>query len=475
MTNYIINAKILKNINNKIDECGFVSQTFRFCEALVFSSRRERMKKLIAFILTLALATTLFATLTSCDGNSKKDTTVKYTWDITEADGEVTLNGYTVSDGAKDLIADKKYKELAEGFTANNTDGKTYDENTVKTVTIPEKVTKISANAIDSLSFIEELVVGENVKEIELGAFSNLSSLKKITLPFVGSMKGAADVTNDMIGAANAKKLFGYIFGTASTSSLTSCTQTYNDGASGNTATYYIPTTLETVVVTGTIAAAEKTIKVNKNEDGEYVLPAEGEEGKYEITVKTYADCAVQPYAFYGITTIKTVYLKGNDVFANTFNGCTALKNVYIEGEKVTVGKSAFNGCTALKNVTTEEKVGFKGIAVIGESAFSGCTTLGVSSEFALGQFNLTDCEKIGKSAFSGCTSLVTVNFSASIPLDDGVSVEEKAFNGCTGIIAVKKGDTVVVSKDVQMIKGSPLAKIFSGCSDTLYKEDEKI
>ena len=116
------------------------------------------MKKLIAFILTLALATTLFATLTSCDGNSKKDTTVKYTWDITEADGEVTLNGYTVSDGAKDLIADKKYKELAEGFTANNTDGKTYDENTVKTVTIPEKVTKISANAIDSLSFIEELV-----------------------------------------------------------------------------------------------------------------------------------------------------------------------------------------------------------------------------------------------------------------------------------------------------------------------------
>ena len=288
-------------------------------------------------------------------------------------------------------------------------------------------------------------------------------------------MKGAADVTNDMIGAANAKKLFGYIFGTASTSSLTSCTQTYNDGASGNTATYYIPTTLETVVVTGTIAAAEKTIKVNKNEDGEYVLPAEGEEGKYEITVKTYADCAVQPYAFYGITTIKTVYLKGNDVFANTFNGCTALKNVYIEGEKVTVGKSAFNGCTALKNVTTEEKIGFKNIAVIGESAFSGCTTLGVSSEFAIGQFNLTDCKKIGKSAFNGCTGLVNVNLSASISLDDGVFVEEKAFNGCTGIITVKKGDTVVVSKDVQMIKGSPLAKIFSACSDTLYKEDEKI
>ena len=433
------------------------------------------MKKLIAFILTLALATTLFATLTSCNNDNTKSTTVKYTWDITEADGEVTLNGYTVSDDAKDLIADKKYKELAEGFTKNNTEGKTYDENTVKTVTIPDNVTKIAANAIDSLSFIEELVVGENVKEIELGAFSNLSSLKKITVPFVGSMKGAADATNDMVGAANEKKLFGYIFGTASTSSLTSCTQTYNDGASGNTATYYIPTTLETVVVTGNIAATEKTIKANKNEDGEYILPPDGEEGEFEVTLKTYADCAVQPYAFYGITTVKTVHLKGNDIFANTFNGCTALENVYIEGTKITVGKNAFNGCTALKNVTTEEKANFKGIAVIGESAFSGCTSLGVSNEFALGQFNLTDCEKIGKSAFSGCTGLVNVNLSASISLDDKVSVEEMAFNGCTGIISVKKGDTVVVSKDVLMDKDGALAKIFCACSDTLYKKEGKI
>ncbi len=429
------------------------------------------MKKLIAFILTLALATTLFATLTSCDSDGTKDTTVKYTWDITEADGEVTLNGYTVSDAAKDLIADKNYKELAEGFTANNADGITYDENTVKKVTIPDNVTKIAANAIDSLSFIEEIVVGDNVKEIESGAFSNLSSLKKITLPFAGSEKGAPDATNDMKGAANEKKLFGYIFGTASTSSLTSCTQTYNDGDSDNTATYYIPTTLETVVVTGEIAASEKKIKVNKNDDGEYVLPAEGEEGEYEITVKSYADCAVQPYAFYGVTTVKTVYLKGNHVFANTFNGCTALKNVYIEGENVAIDKNAFNGCTALKNVTTDEKNNFKGIASIGESAFSGCTALGVGNEFALGQFDLTDCAKIGTLAFGGCTGLVNVTLNATISLEN--DVEEKAFNGCTGIISVKKGNEVIVSKDVKMIKDGVLAKIFSGCSDTLYKDAE--
>ena len=170
------------------------------------------MKKIIAFVLSLALATTLFATLTSCGNDKNTDKTVKFTWDITETDGEVTLNGYTVSDAAKDLIAKKDYAALAKGFTANDPDKNTYDENTVKTVTVPANVTKIAANAIDSLSFIEELVVGENVKSIAEGAFSNLSALKKITLPFAGAEKGAPDATNGMTGAANQKKLFGYIF-----------------------------------------------------------------------------------------------------------------------------------------------------------------------------------------------------------------------------------------------------------------------
>ncbi len=428
------------------------------------------MKKIIAFVLSLALATTLFATLTSCGNDKNTDKTVKFTWDITETDGEVTLNGYTVSDAAKDLIAKKDYAALAKGFTANDPDKNTYDENTVKTVTVPANVTKIAANAIDSLSFIEELVVGENVKSIAEGAFSNLSALKKITLPFAGAEKGAPDATNGMTGAANQKKLFGYIFGTASTSSLTACTQTYNDGASGNTATYYIPTSLETVVITGEIKAENKEIKVNKNDDGEYVLPAEGEEGAYTITVKSYADCAVQPYAFYGITVIKEVSLKGNDVFAETFDGCTALENVYVEGTSLTIGENAFKGCAALKNVTTDKEATFKGVKVIGDNAFNGCTALGKGDEFTIGELTLTEVEKIGELAFGGCTGLVKLVLNASVNLENG-DVKEKAFNACTGITEVKVGDKVIIDKNNPMIKDGSLAKIFSGLSDKLYKD----
>ena len=425
----------------------------------------KEMKKIIAFILSLALATTLCATLASCNDSTSTDKTVSYKWDITEADGEVTLNAYTVSDYAKELIADKDYAKLAEGFGVPEKD--------VKTITIPENVTKIAANAIDSLSFIEELVVGENVKTIEQGAFSNLSSLKKITIPFVGSECGAPDATNNMTGSANANKLFGYIFGTASSSSLTSCTQTYNDGDSGNTATYYIPTTLETVVVTGKIQSAEKEIKVVINDDGNYVLPKENDEREtVTITVKSYSDCAVQPYAFYGITTIKNVYLNGGEVFANTFNGCTALENVYIESEDKTVkiGKNAFNGCTSLKNVTVDANSSFKGVTVIGESAFAGCTALGVSDEFTLGELILPDAKEIDTLAFDKCTGIVRLVLNADAALD-GTTIKEKAFNGCTGLIEVKKGTDVIIDADHKMVEKSDLAKIFSSCSDDLYEK----
>lgn len=418
------------------------------------------MKKIIAFMLSFALATSLFAALTSCGNGKKNDEQVKYSWDITESNDEVILNSYTVSDAAKELIADKDYEKLAQGFTVNSRDNKTFDENTVKTVTIPENVTKISASAIDSLSFIEELVVGENVKEIELGAFSNLSSLKKITLPFTGAKKGAN----------NAEKLFGYVFGTASTSSLTSCTQTYNDGDSGNTATYYIPTTLETVVITGEIKATEEEYKVTVKEDGTYIID---ENGTQTLKFKTYKESAVQPYAFYGITTVKNVSLKGNEIFADTFNGCTALTEVIIDGTDVTVGKKAFNGCTNLVNVSVDE-TSFKGIKVIEESAFVGCTSLGKSDEFTLGNLTLVDAEKIEKLAFDGCTGIVTLTLKSGLDLTaENSPVKEKAFNGCTALIRVSVGETVIVDTNNKIDEKGALAKIFSSCNSSLYNEAE--
>lgn len=401
----------------------------------------------------MTLAATLLVGLASCKDKTNGDNgKVDYTWDITDG----VLNSFKVTDKAKELISDKKYGDLATGFNANKGDSFTAD--TVKTLDLSKAkvldksgnltsatITKISANAVADLSYIEEIIVPETVTEIELGAFSNLSSLKKITLPFAGSKKGAQAE----------KKLFGYIFGTASSASLTSCTQTYNGGDKDNTATYYVPTSLETVVITGEIKKETETVKYYI-EDGKQIKVTETNkgEGKEILTkdVDSYADNAVMPYAFCGITTVKDVTVTGGAIFDGTFKGCTSLKNVTVNGESVVIGRSAFDGCTSLKEGL------FKKVTEIGEGAFKGCTSLGKSTDYAIGNLDLSNVTKIDESAFDGCTEMTTLTLNASIV------PANKAFNGCSKLIEVKKGDVKLeIGKD---------DKIFTNCNEKLYKKD---
>ena len=414
------------------------------------------MKKFLALILSLTLAATLLVGLASCKGNtSGDDGKVDYTWDITDG----VLNSFKVTDKAKELISDKNYGDLATGFNTNK--GDSFDETSVKVLDLGKAkvldksgnytsatITKISANAVADLSYIEEIIVPETVEEIELGAFSNLSSLKRITLPFAGSKKG---------GQAE-KKLFGYIFGTASSASLTSCTQTYNGGDSDNTAIYYVPTSLETVVITGEIKKGEKDIYyVIDEEDGTMTLVDESkkdEENVKTAKVDTYDETAVMPYAFSGITTIKNVEINGNEIFEGTFKGCTSLNGVTTKAESLVIGKSAFDGCTSLKADI------FAKITEIGEGAFKGCTSLGKSTDYAIGNLDLSHVTKIGESAFDGCTEMTTLTLKADVTL------EEKAFNGCSKLIEVKKGDAKLDVKEDD--------KVFTNCNEKLYTKTEE-
>lgn len=407
------------------------------------------MKKFLALILSLTLAATLLVGLASCkDKTSGDDGKVDYTWDITDG----VLNSFKVTDKAKELIAEKNYAELANGFNASK--GDTFTADSVKELDLlkaPAKITKIGANAVADLSYIEKIKVPDTVTEIELGAFSNLSSLKSITLPFVGGKKG---------GQAE-KKLFGYIFGTASSASLTSCTQTYNGGDKDNTATYYVPTSLETVVITGEIKKETETVKYYI-EDGKQIKVTETNkgEGKEILTkeVDSYADNAIMPYAFCGITTVKDVTVTGGAIFDGTFKGCTSLKNVTVNGENVVIGRSAFDGCTSLKADI------FAKVTEIGEGAFKGCASLGKSTVFTTGNLDLSNVTKIGESAFDGCTEMTTLTLKADVALG------EKAFNGCSKLIKVTKGGVEYKPEK----EGENKDKVFTNCNENLYAENAK-
>lgn len=361
------------------------------------------MKKLIKILFSILLVSALSLSVIACNKEGNKTTTtssdpMNFTFKLVEDDDgnqTYTLSEFSLSAKAKEFVDKEDWQGLADLVNGTLAEGATkYTAETIRVLSIPAvhgegniPVTKIGAGAISNQSFITELVVPDSIEEIEMGAFAGLPSLEKITVPFVGGKKGAA----------NGGKLFGYIFGSAAGTGLVSITQNYNEGTSENTATYYIPENLTTVVVTGEVKVETKSVKYDIV-DGEMIV---NENGAFSIDTISYENSAVQPYAFYGVTTINSVEFKNATAIPDyTFYGCTGFKTLTVGANITTIGKYAYANCTSIRilnlaNVTT-----------IGEGAFNGCTTIGKNSQTAVNNVNFAKVTTIGKDAFVGCTNL---------------------------------------------------------------------
>lgn len=455
------------------------------------------MKKIIGILFALLLASVSAFSMIGCgtknsDSGDVAPISFKYTLEKEETKDEnetaetyYVLSGVTVSDKAKTLIEKNDYEGLAELFNTAvegvyEAPAVKYTKETVRKLTIPETyegkaVKKIAADAVVDLTFIEEIEVKSNIEEFGLGSFSGLTSLKTITLPFAGKK----------LGAKNSEKSFGYIFGTTSSDGLTSCAQTYNEGSSDNSATYYIPSSLKTVTITGDNKVSFETKKyiLEKDEDGKdkivYVDDSyTGESTVYSITLDTSV-YAVAPYSFYNVSMAETVTLSGNidEIGADTFYGCSSLKTITLGGAKK-IGSAAFQGCTSLKKIDLSE------VATIGDNAFNGCTSLGVLEDYGANNALTLVATEIGESAFAGCTSLDSVTFSVK------TSIGDNAFKGCTALrnVTFSAADTTIgkfaFSSCTKRLTAIDLANVsdvgegaFYGCSvlETISNQPAKI
>ena len=190
-------------------------------------------------------------------------------------------------------------------------------------ITIPDSVTSIGSYAFRGCTSLTSITIPDSVTSIGDSAFSGCSSLECITLPFVG---GSKNVTSE-----NSTTLFGYIFGTSSYDGGVATKQYYS---SSSYETYYIPSTLESVTITG------GTLHYG---------------------------------AFYNCTSLTSIIIPDSvtSIGSYAFHNCTSLTSITIPDSVTSIGDWAFYYCTNLTSITIPDSV-----TSIGSHAFYSCRSL---------------------------------------------------------------------------------------------------
>ena len=253
----------------------------------------------------------------------------------------VTIPGSVTSIGERAFVGCTGLTSItvSENNSAySSVDGILYDKNKTKFVHVPEA--------------IKGATIPDSVTSIGEGAFKGCSSLESITIPFVGAK--AVVTSNDTY-----QYPFGYIFGTSSYAGGVATEQDYygNSTSSTTSTTYYIPSSLKSVTVTG----------------GNILYGAfSGCKGLTSITIPNSVT-SIGRDAFYGCTGLTNITLPEyvTSIGRSAFSHCSRLTSVTIPNTVTSIGRSAFYNCTGLTSITIPDRV-----KSIGENAFNGCSSL---------------------------------------------------------------------------------------------------
>ena len=202
---------------------------------------------------------------------------------------------------------------------------------------------EVGVNAFGITGKLTSLALPQSVESISVGALSGCYALKNVTLPFVGTNKNGTQTQAD---------IFGAIFGETQYTNSVETVQTYGEELSS--VTYYLPSTLTRVALTG----------------GE--LPEYAFSGCKDLTEVTLPSTATQiaTRAFYDCEKLQKVLGVDNIkiISERAFENCTLFSNFEDFTAVESIAKYAFRYCLSLTSLYLPDS-----LFSVAMGAFSGC------------------------------------------------------------------------------------------------------
>lgn len=362
----------------------------------------KKFSRIGAGLLVLCLALCLLPLTVKADNEVTSGTCGdNLTWNLSE--GTLTISGsgdmkdYNFSDMAPWYENRNRFSKLVIGENVTSIGDYAFLScGLLKSVTIPDSVTRIGKSAFSGSNNISDVILGKNVKTVGDSAFSQCLLLNNINFPQglesigAGAFASCGWLTEAILpdsvisvgdtAFTDCRHMTGLTFG----SGLTSIGKEAFSGCAGLTAVT-IPAGITTIgdyafagctgVKAFTVAAGNPNycsvdgVLFNKEKTELLSFPAGSDITEYTTPESVVS---IQGYAFGGSSklTAVTVTDKVADIYSSAFNGCTGLKSITL-GESVNnIYDQVFRGCSSLKEVR------FRGNGpYIHQNAFYGVTT----------------------------------------------------------------------------------------------------
>ena len=346
-----------------------------------------------------------------------------YTYTLDDAN-RATITGYNGSAAAlyiPEEIDGHEVVAIGDGAFKNRTD--------LKTVMMPDSVTKISGMAFYGCSGLGNVTLSKNLKSLGSSTFGNCDGLTQIEIPKSLERAGDDYFASYAPGAFSGCKNLKHI---SFEEGITEIAYKLFSNCTG----------LEEITIPDTVT----TIKGNAFYECSNLAKVKLSENLTVIEADAFQEC----------NSLQNIELPEglSEIKDRAFYQCSNLKEIKIPDSVTKIEGSAFYECKKLQNVTLS-----KNLESLGSSTFGNCDGLTqIEIPKSLERAGDDYFASYAPGAFSGCKNLKNVSFEAGTTV-----IAYKLFSNCTGLEKITIPDTVTTIKGYAFYECSNLKEIQIG------------